>query len=127
MEQPMPSLRRTKALGIDALKSLQELESAMLGRDPLALRARVLERLGAANPPTNRLSWEVAEQLSLSAGLLRQRIQTQLPAREYSPAALELFGKLAYPRGSDERESFYWDDQFARQFRAFLGEQPAPK
>ncbi|CAN5374253.1 hypothetical protein BH10PLA2_BH10PLA2_14800 [soil metagenome] len=128
LEQPMPPLTRTKVLATEAIKSLQGLESGVLSREPLALRTQVMERLAAANPPTNRLSWELAEQFSLTAGLLRNgRFRSAPATREFSPAAIELFGKLAYPKGTDERESFYWDDKFERQFKAMLGEQPGPK
>ncbi len=129
MEQPFPSLPNTAKLVAAASKSLERIETDFVHGGKGPLRSELLEKLKQLPLPQNRFSWEQAEQFSLAGAWLRREAQGRNEATSNSlkqgPATRDVFGKLAFPPGTDEREAFFWDDAFGRDFKAMLNDQPA--
>jgi hypothetical protein len=130
LEQPFPSLTAARELVAGALTSLDRIEAGTSRVPDQKLTADLLERLGRLTPARDPCSWELAEQMSLTAAWLkRARTHATAPGAlsDKTPALQAVFGKLAFPKGEDERANFYWDEEFGGQFKALLNFDAQPR
>jgi hypothetical protein len=130
LEQPLPSLKPLPKLTGTALNTLAKIEAELNKAKDHDLTGVYRERLQRIAPPKDLTSWELAEQLSLTAvSLDRARLPRSIAADPgRTPTAVErVFDRLAFPKGTDGQGNILWDGNFERDFKAIMSSEVQPK